>query len=137
MRGAGLIRIHSEISDNHFLHHLRVYRDTDSGVVRLEVTPRRGPLKAVPIWTAFVTQYVGDKSWMKKVGSTTVVFRQLRTYVFCEGYKVPKGPSGRYQLNFSASEGMSILLCTIRLLLIIIVDARDFIETFHRIRVRR
>ncbi len=96
---------HSEISDKHLLHHLRVYRDTDSGVVRFEATPRRGPLKAVPIWTAFVTQFVGDRSWMKKVGSTTIVFRHLHPYVFCEGYKVPKSPSGRYQLQFSAPEG--------------------------------
>ncbi|KAH6616748.1 hypothetical protein C7974DRAFT_51499 [Boeremia exigua] len=110
----------SEISDTQFLHHLRVYRDTDSGVVRFEATPRRGPLKAVPIWTAFVTQFVGDRSWMKRVGSTTVVFRQLHPYVFCEGYKLPKGPSGRYQLSFSAPE-----------------DARDFMDTFHHIRVRR
>ncbi|KAF2633736.1 hypothetical protein BU25DRAFT_328673 [Macroventuria anomochaeta] len=114
------IEFSSEISDTHFLHHLRVYRDQDSGVVRFEATPRRGPLIAVPIWTAFVTQFVGDRSWMKKVGLTTVVFRQLHPYVFCEGYKLPKGPSGRYQLNFSASE-----------------DARNFIETFHHIRVRR
>ncbi|KAJ8109526.1 hypothetical protein OPT61_g7398 [Boeremia exigua] len=113
------IEFSSEISDNNFLHHLRVYRDPDSGVVRFEATPRRGPLKDVPIWTAFVTPFVGERGWMKKVGSTTVVFRQLHPYVFCEGYKLPKGPSGRYQLHFSAP-----------------ADARDFIETFHRIRVR-
>lgn len=96
----------SEISHSHFLHHLRVYRDVDSGVVRFEATPRRGPLKDVPIWTAFVTHFVGDRSWMKRVGaSTTIVFRQLHPYVFCEGYKVPKSANGRYQLTFSSSQG--------------------------------
>ncbi|KAJ4382064.1 hypothetical protein N0V86_002392 [Didymella sp. IMI 355093] len=35
----------AEIADTHFLHHLRVYRDLDSGVVRFEATPRRGPLR--------------------------------------------------------------------------------------------
>ncbi|KAF1932911.1 uncharacterized protein M421DRAFT_54036 [Didymella exigua CBS 183.55] len=110
----------SEISDSHFLHHLRVYHDMDSGVVRFEATPRRGPLKDVPIWTAFVTHFVGDRSWMKKVGSTTVVFRQLHPYVFCEGYKVPKALNGRHQLNFSSSQ-----------------DARDLIDIFHQIKVRR
>ena len=114
------IEFSCEISETPFLHHLRVYRDTDSGVVLFEATPRRGPLKSVPIWTAFVTQFVGDRSWMKKVGSTTVAFRHLHPYVFCEGYKLPKSSTGRYQLKFSASE-----------------DARNFIETFHGIRVRR
>ncbi|KAF9696956.1 hypothetical protein EKO04_004794 [Ascochyta lentis] len=110
----------TEIVDNNLLHHFRVYHDQGSGVVRFEATPRRGSLKEVPIWTAFVTQYVGERNWMKRVGSTGVMFKQLHPYVFCEGYKLPKDPSGRYQLTFSTHE-----------------DARDFIDIFHRIRARR
>lgn len=127
----------SEISDGHLLHHLRVYRDMDSGVVRFEATPRRGPLKDVPIWTAFVTRFVGDRSWMKKVGSTTVVFRQLHPYVFCEGYKVPKASNGRYQLNFSSSQGKHVGLVRLEIMLTKFIDARDLIEIFHQIKIRR
>lgn len=108
-----------EIKDSEYLHAFRIFRDRDSGGVRFEVKPRRGPNKLVPIWTAFVTQYIGQRNWMKQIGNTTVQFRELRPYVFCEGYKPPRGQSGRYTLTFTSPE-----------------DTRHFMETFHRIRTR-
>jgi hypothetical protein len=44
---------------------------------------------------------------MKRVSATTVQFRDLHPYVFCEGYRLPKGLTGKYQLTFSAPEGQS------------------------------
>ncbi|KAK7180285.1 hypothetical protein PSPO01_13701 [Paraphaeosphaeria sporulosa] len=110
-----------EIQDDTYAyrHALRIFRDKDSGCVRFEATPRRGPLKTIPIWTAFVTQYVGHRGWMKRVGAQTVSFRELHPYMFTDGYKLPKGSSGRYQLTFTTPN-----------------DARSFMETFHQIRVR-
>jgi hypothetical protein len=86
-----------------------VFRDKDSGCVRFEATARRGPLKTIPIWTAFVTQFIGHRSWMKRVGTATIQFRDFHPYMFCEGYKLPKGQSGKYQLTFSTAEGKSWL----------------------------
>lgn len=106
-----------EITDTKYLHAFRIQRDEDSGCVRFEATARRGPLKTIPIWTAFVTKYIGHRGWMKRVGQSTIQFGELHPYVFCEGYKLPKGPSGRYQLTFTTPE-----------------DARAFKERFHRIR---
>ncbi|KAL5442065.1 hypothetical protein PMIN07_003759 [Paraphaeosphaeria minitans] len=110
-----------EIQDDTYAyrHALRIFRDKDSGCVRFEATPRRGPLKTIPIWTAFVTQYVGHSGWMKRVGAQTVSFREFHPYMFTDGYKLPKGSSGRYQLTFTTPN-----------------DARSFMETFHQIRVR-
>ena len=96
----------SEITDSTYRHAFRVFRDKDSGCVRFEATARRGPLKSVPIWTAFVTQYIPRKGWMKRVGAVTIQFRELHPYVFCDGYKLPKGQSNKYQLTFSQPEGM-------------------------------
>jgi hypothetical protein len=62
-------------------------------------------MKTIPIWTAFVTKYIGRQSWMKRVGSSTIQFRELHPYMFCEGYRVPKGASGRYQLTFTTPQG--------------------------------
>lgn len=67
-------------------------------------------MRTIPIWTAFVTQYVGHPSWMKRVGAATIQFGELRPYIFCDGYRLPKGPSGKYQLTFSTPDGMSALL---------------------------
>jgi hypothetical protein len=99
------LTIHSEITDTRYRHALWIFRDKDSGCVRFEVTARRGPLKTIPIWTAFVTQYIGHRGWMKRVGASTIQFGELQPYVFCEPYKVPKGPTGRYQLTFTTPEG--------------------------------
>lgn len=106
-----------EITDTVYRHTFRVFRDKDSGCVRFEATARRGPLKSVPIWTAFVTQYIGHRGWMRRVGAATIQFRELHPYVFCDGYKLPKGPTHKYQLTFSQPE-----------------DARDFMDMFHSIR---
>jgi hypothetical protein len=94
------------VTDKRYLHAFRIYIDHDSGCVRFEATPRRGPLKTVAIWTAFVTQYVGHKGWMSRVGSSTIQFGELHPYVFCDGYRVPKGSTGKYQLTFTTPEGM-------------------------------
>lgn len=64
----------------------------------------------IPIWTAFVTQYIGRGNWMKRVGSCTVQFRELHPYMFTDGYKLPKGPTGRYQLTFTTPEGMFMVV---------------------------
>lgn len=92
-----------------YRHTFRVFRDKDSGCVRFEATARRGPLKSVPIWTAFVTQYIGHRGWMRRVGAATIQFRELHPYVFCDGYKLPKGPTHKYQLTFSQPEGRHML----------------------------
>jgi hypothetical protein len=45
---------------------------------------------------------------MKRVGAATIQFRELHPYVFCDPYRVPKGPSNRYQLTFTDPEGKSL-----------------------------
>jgi hypothetical protein len=106
-----LLTLCSEITDTRYRHAFRVFKDEDSGCVRFEATARRGPLKTIPIWTAFVTQYIGRRTWMKRVGSATIQFRDLHPYMFCEGYRLPKGPSGKYQLTFSTAEGIQHIFC--------------------------
>lgn len=108
-----------ELQDDKYLHAFRIFRDKDSGGVRFEATPRRGPMKTIPIWTAFVTQYIRRKSWMKRIGHSTIQFRELHPYIFCEGYRLPRGKSGRYQLTFTTPE-----------------DARVCMDVFHRIKTR-
>ena len=100
-----LLTSQSEITDTRYLHAFRIFKDEDSGCVRFEATARRGPLKTIPIWTAFVTQYIGRGGWMKRVGAATVQFRDLHPYVFCDGYRLPKGPTNKYQLTFTAPAG--------------------------------
>jgi hypothetical protein len=108
-----------EIRDDDYLHAFRIFRDRDSGGVRFEATARRGAMKTIPIWTAFVTQYIGSKGWIRRVNSTTVQLQKLHPYVFCDNYTPPKAPNGKYELTFTSAE-----------------DARAFMETFHQIKIR-
>ena len=109
-----MLTLFSETTDNRYLHAFRIYYDTDSGFVRFEATARRGPLNTIPIWTAFVTQYVGRSDWMKRVGPDTIQFEKLHPYVFSDGYRLPKGPTGKYRLTFTSSEGTSLSCCLYR-----------------------
>lgn len=45
---------------------------------------------------------------MKRVGAQTIQFRELHPYMFTDGYKLPKGPSGKYQLTFTTPNGTCI-----------------------------
>jgi hypothetical protein len=95
-----------QIEDDRFSHVLRVFRDTDSGAVRLEAAAQRGPRKGCPIWTAFVTRYIGSKTWIKRTSATTVQMEELRPYVFCNDYTPHVNLSGKFELQFTTSNGM-------------------------------
>jgi hypothetical protein len=106
-----LLTCGSEIQDAHYLHAFRIFRDRDSGCVRFEATARRGAHKNIPIWTAFVTQFIGARSWMKRISHNTVQFGKLHPYIFHQGYHLPKSASGKYQLTFSKPEGKLLVGC--------------------------
>ncbi|KAF1814720.1 hypothetical protein P152DRAFT_391572 [Eremomyces bilateralis CBS 781.70] len=104
------------ITSRTFLHVLRIYRDLSTNSVRLEASPLRGKFAGKPIWTAFVTQFIGSRTWMELHGNV-VKLLDLRPYMFCDGYELPRSQSGRYILTFTETR-----------------DARSFYETFHGIR---
>ncbi|KAH7045863.1 hypothetical protein B0J12DRAFT_143357 [Macrophomina phaseolina] len=90
----------AEIEDDRYLHAFRVFKDTNTGAVRFEATARRGPMQKTPIWTAFVTQYIGLKGWMRRVGPKIISLSALHPYVFCDNYLPPKGRDGHFELRF-------------------------------------
>lgn len=96
-----------QISHESLLHALRVYKDRGSGVVRLEASALRGPMKNVPLWTAFITRYAGDPDWAALEGPGLVSLAALRPppYVFLAGYEPPRNRRGEYVLQFTTSEG--------------------------------
>jgi hypothetical protein len=54
----------------------------------------------------FCHAVIEHKNWMTRISSSTIQFGELHPYVFCDGYRVPKGPTGKYQLTFTSAEGM-------------------------------
>ena len=88
-------------------HALRLFRDHSSGVVRLEACALRGPMKDIPLWTAFVTRYVGDPDWVQPMRGGIVSLAVLKPppYVFLSRYRVPHESNGEYLIRFDSTEG--------------------------------
>ncbi|KAJ6263333.1 hypothetical protein Dda_1896 [Drechslerella dactyloides] len=50
-------------------HFLRVFRDENTGAVRLAAFVKDGDLHQLPVWTAFVTPYLFQKGWLTRQSS--------------------------------------------------------------------
>ncbi|KAF3924857.1 hypothetical protein ABW21_db0204703 [Orbilia brochopaga] len=50
-------------------HFLRVFRDENTGAVRLAAFVKDGDLHQLPVWTAFVTPYIFQKGWLSRQSS--------------------------------------------------------------------
>ena len=116
-----------EIKDDNYLHALRIYRDRDSGAIRLEARARRGKFTATPIWTAFITDLVCARNWIRVVCTKTLQLSWLHPYVFCPGYTPPRGKTGKFRLQFTSSRGRHAYAVLVSLL-IRLQDAKAFID---------
>lgn len=103
-----VVQFGGKIRHGELLHALRLFQDRASGVVRLEASALRGPMKDVPLWTAFVTKYVGDADWAQFERGGVVSFAAIRPppYIFLAGYQPPKNDRDEYILQFTTIEGM-------------------------------
>ncbi|KAK4941221.1 hypothetical protein LTR28_008945 [Elasticomyces elasticus] len=131
-----------EIQDDSYLHALRLLRDPLSGGMRLEGSALRGPMQNTPIWTAFITLHLASRSWLQWVESKVVWLKDLKPYVFCEGYSPPRARTGEFELRFTTRDGT----CMIRRAIVVplvqkkadahFVDAEDFVERVKELRPR-
>jgi hypothetical protein len=92
-------------------HALRLFEDPGSGVIRIEACALRGPMKDVPLWTAFITRNANDPDWAYHEGGGIVSLAVLRPppYVFLVGYEPPRNPHDptQYLLHFTTRNGNS------------------------------
>jgi hypothetical protein len=86
-----------QIRHDDMLHALRLYRDHGSRLVRLEASPLRGSRQDVPLWTAFVSRYVGDPDWACWEGDGVVSLAALRPppFVFVPRLELQRAGRGR------------------------------------------
>ena len=96
-----------KIRDGDLRHALRLFRDRASGGVRLEASALRGPMKDVPLWTAFITKYAHDPEWAQfEIGGiVSLAAVKPPPYVFLAGYELPKNRRGEHILQFTVLEG--------------------------------
>ncbi|KAE8152696.1 hypothetical protein BDV25DRAFT_57505 [Aspergillus avenaceus] len=108
------------INDDHFPHALRVYRDRASKAVRLQASVHTGEMKRAPVWTAFITQYIGARGWIRRADPKIVLLRDLHRTIFTfDHYSPPRTSRGEHIIHFSKSS-----------------DAQGFMETIAELAVR-
>lgn len=91
------------IVDDHYQHGLRLFREKDTGVVRLQASAQTGDLKRKPIWTAFITHQILSPTWMSRDSRRVVHLADLQRYVFTEEYNPQKTSTGAHELTFIGS----------------------------------
>lgn len=125
-----------KIQQGNSLQALRLFKDTGSGVVRLEACPLRGPKEGVPIWTAFVTRWAYDQDWIELERDNVVSMAVLRPhpYVFLSGYEPVRSKDGKYLLQFTSLDGTYCSLSLGKVQLIdTCTDAQMFVECWTRL----
>ncbi|KAJ5158606.1 uncharacterized protein N7500_008257 [Penicillium coprophilum] len=100
------------ITDDDYVHALRVYKDLVTGAVRLQASVYLGEMKHTPVWTAFVTHNLGKRSWLKSYDSRTVIVRDIKPVVFIsmDDYTSPQTPQGHHVLEFERSSDARMFL---------------------------
>lgn len=95
----------AKIIDDGFQHALQVFKDENSGGIRLLACALRGPLKRSPVWTAFVNYKIQSKKWNVHAEPRKVWLGDLTRYVFSTEYVEHLGPRGEHELHFMDSKG--------------------------------
>jgi hypothetical protein len=121
-----------EIKEDGYSHALRIWRDKDSNCIRLEARPRRGKFTQTPIWLAFVTKVMLQKSWIHVINVKTLELAGLHPYVFVPNYSPPTSENANIKLQFTSSTGKSFVLSAFQsLALTASLDASNFIEVIN------
>ncbi|KAL3464423.1 hypothetical protein BJX64DRAFT_96561 [Aspergillus heterothallicus] len=95
----------SPILDDDYMHALRVYRDKVTGAVRLQASIHRGEMKRSPVWTAFITEQVKTRGWIRMIDPKVILLRDLRQTIFTSSdYTPPKTRKGQHRLHFCSQD---------------------------------
>lgn len=87
------------IFDDGYHHDFGIYKDTGTGVVRLQASVHGGEMRNSPVWTAFITHVLYSSSWKIKAGRI-IYLADLQPIVFTLGY-TPGADAGKgFVLDF-------------------------------------
>jgi hypothetical protein len=94
-----------KIIDDNYQHALQIFKDSNSGGIRLQASALRGPLKRSPIWTAFINYSIASRKWSKVVEPRKIHIYDMNRYIFSTDYQPQVGPRGEHELLFLDSSG--------------------------------
>ena len=93
------------IIDHRYEYALRLFRKTDTGVVRLQASAQTGALKRNPIGTSFITHQINSPTWLSRDNPRVVHIVELQQYIFTEEYDPQKTTPGAFDLTFIMHRG--------------------------------
>lgn len=66
---------------------------------------------STPVWTAFVTQYLGRRGWLRQLDSKTVLVRDLDPVILmsADDYNPPQTQNGEHILKFTSRGGECVI----------------------------
>jgi len=104
------------IHDDSYQHALHLFRDRDSGGIRLQASALTGELKRCPVWTAFITHQVWSRNWAKRAERKKIRLLELKRFIFTDGgsYEAPTGPHGEQVIEFMRSADAEKFLATLQ-----------------------
>ena len=114
------------IFDDHAEHGLCLFREKDTGVVRLQASVLTGELKREPIWTAFITRQIHMPKWASWDSKKVVFLADLQQFVFTNDYSPQNTSTGEFLLNFISSFGTTLVILVVLGFTLIRSDAEDF-----------
>ncbi|KAI1933662.1 hypothetical protein LOZ65_000298 [Ophidiomyces ophidiicola] len=94
-----------KIFDDNYIHALRIYRDHDTKAIRLQASIYEGDLEWVPVWTAFIQNYLKKKNWMRRSG-TKIYLSKLQRVIFIDSsdYSPQITREGEHVLSFTSED---------------------------------
>ena len=93
------------IVDDRYEHALRLFQESDTGVIRLQASVQSGELKRKPIWTAFITHQILSPTWILRDSPKVFHLADLQQYIFSEDYIPERTLKGQFVLTFIGSAG--------------------------------
>ena len=119
----------SRIFDYHAEHILRLFREKDTGVVRLQASVLTTELRMKPIWTAFITRQIHMPKWASWDSKKMVFLADLQQFVFIDDYSPQNTSTGEFLLTFISSSGTTLVNLVVLVYMLIQSDAEDFMTS--------
>lgn len=100
-----MLKSFRRIIDHHYEHALRLFRERDTGVVRLQASAQTGALQRNPMWTALITHQMDSPTWLSRDSPRVVHIVELQPYILTEEYDPQKTTPGAFDLTFIMHRG--------------------------------
>lgn len=103
-----MLKTFRRIVDDNYEHALRLFREEETGVIRLQASVLGGELERVPIWTAFITNQIHDPEWARHDSPSVILLAELQPFIFTTDYSPQKASTGEFKLAFVVSSGTTL-----------------------------